>query len=179
MEKMVIYKVLDRLQNYRIYEDGRIETIRTNHIKSTCINSSGYLTIGVYREGRDSYEMIHRLLAEAFIPNPEGKSCVNHKDGNKQNNSLSNLEWMTHQENNQHAQDTGLNKARTSEIQKASVRLMNVTLKSRKVKFYHEIHGSFIESASELARIFPELNRRYLSNLVQGKTVDYLGWKVI
>jgi len=61
---------------------------------------------------------IHRLLALHFIPNPENKCCVNHKDGNKTNNSLNNLEWVTIKENNQHAQANGLVKVPTTEVLK-------------------------------------------------------------
>ena len=51
---------------------------------------------------------LHRIIAVAFIPNPENKPCINHIDGNKKNNSLNNLEWVTYSENNQHAFDIGL-----------------------------------------------------------------------
>lgn len=51
---------------------------------------------------------IHRLMCETFLPNPENKTHVNHKDGNKLNNHIENLEWATEQENSQHAVDTGL-----------------------------------------------------------------------
>jgi hypothetical protein len=52
--------------------------------------------------------MLHRLVAQNFIPNPEHKPVVNHKDGNKENNHVDNLEWVTYAENTQHAVDTGL-----------------------------------------------------------------------
>ena len=58
--------------------------------------------------GRNNCRTVHRLVASAFIPNPENKQTVNHIDGNKLNNKLSNLEWSTFRENNQHAKKLGL-----------------------------------------------------------------------
>jgi hypothetical protein len=60
---------------------------------------------------------IHRIMAEVFLPNPEGKLQVNHKDGNKLNNRLDNLEWNTPEENSQHAYDTGLSSIAHCEIE--------------------------------------------------------------
>lgn len=68
------------------------------------LNNRGYLSVGIMRKTF----MVHRLVAKAFLPKVEGKNFINHKDGNKLNNHVDNLEWCTIKENNQHARDTGL-----------------------------------------------------------------------
>lgn len=72
------------------------------------INVHGYLYCDLYKENREKRFAIHRLVAEAFLSNEEEKPEVNHKDGNKLNNCVENLEWVTAKENVQHAIDTGL-----------------------------------------------------------------------
>ena len=68
-----------------------------------------YYQVALRKDGKKKYMSVHRLVAEAFIPNPDGKSQVNHIDGNKQNNVVSNLEWVTPSENILHSFETGLN----------------------------------------------------------------------
>lgn len=71
----------------------------------------GYYRVSLWNEGICFSKQIHRLVAENFIENPENKPQVNHKDGNKLNNNVENLDWVTHQENSQHSYDNGLSKS--------------------------------------------------------------------
>ena len=68
----------------------------------------GYLQVWLYRDGEKQGALVHRLVAKAFIPNPENKPDVNHKDGVKANCRKGNLKWETKKENNDHAMKTGL-----------------------------------------------------------------------
>lgn len=92
--------------------------IYPGRILSLTINRKGYLRCAIGTNQNFKTKEVHRLVAQAFIPNLQSKPNVNHKDGVKINNQAENLEWCTQQENNQHAQDTGLNKARFSLKQK-------------------------------------------------------------
>lgn len=67
-----------------------------------------YKQVSLWKENKGTSYYVHRLVAEAFIPNPESKPEVNHIDGNRQNNHISNLEWVTSGENSLHASKTGL-----------------------------------------------------------------------
>ena len=82
-----------------------------NHIRPYD-NKGGYSCVHLYKQGKMYSFLVHRLLAQAFIPNPEGHNTINHIDGNPKNNSLDNLEWCDHSHNMQHAWRTGLVKNR-------------------------------------------------------------------
>lgn len=75
------------------------------------VTRNGYIRIHVSHHGVQYKFLVHRLVAEAFIPNPDNLPQVNHKDGNKQNNSVENLEWCSASDNQKHAYRMGLKSA--------------------------------------------------------------------
>lgn len=84
--------------------------LRRGRIMKAHIEGSGYWQTLITVPGLKKHEKIHRLVSFAWLDNPDGKRCVNHKDGDKSNNVLQNLEWVTHSENLIHAHKTGLKK---------------------------------------------------------------------
>lgn len=93
---------------YSIATDGTITNLRTNISIAGSLSRAGYVYIRFSVDGQKYRAYLHRLLATHFIPNPENYPIVNHKDGNKQNNTLSNLEWVTYSQNVKHAHDNDL-----------------------------------------------------------------------
>ncbi len=93
--------------NYRISENGNVYTLN-NKIKVYSLNNKGYKRITLSNQGIKKSFSIHRLVALHFIPNPLNLPQVNHLDGNKLNNHVSNLEWCTNKQNIRHAIDNNL-----------------------------------------------------------------------
>lgn len=90
-----------------VYSNGD-QHIHKGKTLTKTINNHGYFYISLCINSKPKKKFIHRLVAEAFIPNPENKGNVNHKDGNPLNNNVNNLEWATYKENSRHAFRTGL-----------------------------------------------------------------------
>lgn len=97
-------------ERYSVTSHGRVwSEARGGRFLSGGINGEGYRVVLLYDgSGRRITSAVHRLVAQAFVPNPDGLETVNHKDTNKDNNRSSNLEWLTRVDNLVHAQEAGL-----------------------------------------------------------------------
>jgi len=114
------WKGIPKLESkYEVSNYGRVRSLdsrdvldrlRRGRILKVSLDSRGYpkLCVSSTKEGLRCTSRVHRLVALLFVPNPKNKPQVNHKDGDKQNNHYSNLEWMTNKENVQHSYDIGI-----------------------------------------------------------------------
>lgn len=96
------------LEKIQVFPNGGLNIRKEKALKPNKM-SNGYLNVRLYNSKQKGYG-IHRLVAQAFIPNPNNYSQVNHIDGNKQNNFVDNLEWCDASYNQKHAIQTGLKK---------------------------------------------------------------------
>lgn len=108
-----------RLDSHRIYSKNGIKFARFVRGKELIFTKGnrGYLVVYLQANGKKINTVVHRLVAEAFLPNPLNKEQVNHKNGIKTDNNLENLEWVTPAENIHHAIRTGLMKTRKTILQ--------------------------------------------------------------
>lgn len=108
VHELEIYSPIEGFPNYLVTNNGRVLSLKDNHGKDRvkelkqCNHISGYMHVVLFKNGKGYNKKVHRLVAQSFISNPNNKPCINHIDENKTNNHVSNLEWVTHKENNNH-----------------------------------------------------------------------------
>ncbi|MBO4780491.1 MAG: HNH endonuclease [Selenomonadaceae bacterium] len=98
-------------EGYEVSNFGNIKSVKhkvPHVLKMWRFARSNYLQVILFNKGERTLRLVHRIVAETFIPNPENKPEVNHINGIKTDNRVENLEWVTHEENIRHAYDTGL-----------------------------------------------------------------------
>lgn len=101
-------KSLERIVTYGDRFHTVVEKMKKQTVKIDPRKNTGYNIVSLYKNNKGTHFYVHRLVATAFIDNPDKKETVNHLDGDKQNNKLDNLEWSTYLENNTHAVETKL-----------------------------------------------------------------------
>lgn len=162
---------------YRIYKDGKIESveravknsntstfIKKSLYRKQVVSSHGYKVVTLAKNGKVKQFLVHRLVAEAFIPNPDNKPEVNHIDGDKLNNKVENLEWVNHSENMLHAHTTGLIKA-TTKWKEGAIHPSSVEV------FRYSKEGKFIDSfgSALIASRATGLDNSSISKAANGK----------
>lgn len=151
--------------NYTISDVGVVTNTKTGRIRKPIVSSTGYCKVDLYCNGVGKIHSVHRLVADAFLLNPDNKPCVNHKDSNRTNNSVDNLEWATHQENIEHGWRVGLKTNKP-----IYVPVLQYSLDGILVKEY--------ESITQAGIAMGKPGRRSgISNALQGKTKSAYGFK--
>lgn len=147
---------------YEVSDQGRVKSLK--HGKEKILkpqkNTDGYLHVGLYKDGHTKHTLVHRLVAEAFIPNPNNLTTVNHKDEVKTNNTVGNLEWMSIKDNNNY----GTRNRRITESQ------INDKNKSKVVQMFDKSTGELLgtfPSTSEAKRV-TGINNSHISECCNG-----------
>lgn len=148
---------------YLISPVGKVYSIRRNKVLSSFV-SAGYEQIELNVGGHVYKKLIHRLVAESYIPNPNNLPCVNHLDGNKLNNDISNLEWCTYSENMVHASEHGL-------LHTIGEKQYSSKLTEKDVKYIRNVYkkGDPEYGSSALGRKF-NVDHKAIYSIIAGKT---------
>ena len=163
--KMELWKQINEFESHFISNFGRIKAIQviTNfgsqfkvypeRFLNPWLSKTGYNYVDISINGKVNRFLVHRLVAQHFIENPENKSQVNHKDGNKSNNIFENLEWCNAKQNLKHARDLGLNKSTGTDNALAKFNKSEILSIRSSLKPLKELSEMYGASISVLSRI--------------------------
>ena len=171
METIEEWKSLPEYIGIEVSNLGRVrKNTRKHHndvINEFCKDRDGYCRCTVQKlDGKKLSQPVHRLVAKAFIPNPENKSCVNHKDNDRTNNRVDNLEWVTPKENVYHSFIFG-NRKILKEVQRTTMLTdfqVSQIAKLRTIYSVNQISQLFNIKYSTLKNIIRRVNKRRLDN---------------
>ena len=154
---------------YQVSNFGRVKSLtrlsKQNHLLPERFlktnENDRYLRVDLWKDGKHKFYEVHRLVAAAFIANPENKPVVNHIDGDKHNNNVNNLEWCTVSENNKHAYKMGL----ASPVNKTPIKATNI--QTGEVKYF--------ESQTEAANVL-NTSKGHINDCLKGKQKTCKGY---
>ena len=163
---------------YEVSNTGKIRSLdykRSGKIRELkpAADPKGYMKTMLLINGKNKTVKVHRLVAKAFIPNPDNLPQVNHKDGDKRNNCVENLEWITNYDNAHHAMENGLFKNSLEATRKSNEK------RKKPVIAIDEQGNQFIfESQNEASRQL-NINRRRIQNALKGVKTKVGGYKFV
>lgn len=166
---MSIWKSIDENPNYIVSNNGRVRRVGCDRDHSTRIHD-GYELVDLYSNGRRSTRRVHRLVANAFLPNPDNMPEVDHLDGNKTNNSADNLEWVSTKENCRRAWENGLAKPSYGMLGKR-----NPNSGRNGIPFRIIETGEVFETAMECAEKIGG-NHRHINDCLRGRQRSHRGF---
>ena len=171
METVEIWKSLPEYVGVEVSNLGRVrKNTRKHHndvISEFCKDRDGYCRCTVQKlNGKNTSQPVHRLVAKAFIDNPENKTCVNHKDNDRTNNAAENLEWVTPKENVMHSFLYG-DRKKLKEVQRTTMLTdfqVSQISKLREIYTVNQIAKLFNIKYNTLKNVIRKVNTRRLDN---------------
>lgn len=148
-----IWKPIRNTDEYLISNYGNI---KRNGISLKLNAWSLYKTARIKMNGKYRTLYVHRLVAIHFMPNPKNKEIVNHKDGNKLNNRVDNLEWCTRQENERHAWKNGY-KEKIRETSKVNIEIARKFINNKIPVIQYDTNGNFIKEWDSASTVMKEI----------------------
>lgn len=164
-------KLITNFENYSITLDGRVINNATKKCKKPTDNhtGNGYLYVDLYKDGKRHRKYVHRIVAEAYIPNPLNLPFVNHIDGNPKNNNYKNLEWCTPKQNVEHASKVlGAMKQYETANHNRKKKVMQIDVVTQKVI---AVFDSIREAERQTG-----INSAYISQICKGKFKQCFGY---
>ena len=151
------------MMNYEITKDGKVFNKKRNKELKPQLQQNGYIGINLVENGKRSKFLLHRLIAEKYISNPENKPCINHINGIKSDNRIENLEWVTYKENCDHRNNILGNHVRgeksgTSKLKNSDA--IEIREKYKTGKTLKELAGEYNVSMTTISYI--NKNKTYL-----------------
>ena len=184
------WKPIKEFVDYEVSNKGKIRRIIDKKYKKQTPNKKGYKRVFFFIGGKTYTRYVHRLVAQTFLLNIENKKTVNHKDGDKSNNCIDNLEWATYKEQNEHAIRLGLIKTgkespmfgrKASDKTKEKMKISQNKIKhirSKKINQY-DLEGNFIKKWSSINDAIRFYNNKAIEFCCVGKRKTASGyvWK--
>ena len=155
-----MWKTIQTEPNYEVNSKGYVRNKKTNHVKSIRLDRYGYKRVTLYPSGKTYF--IHRLVAEAFISNPNKLKTVNHINGNKIDNNVSNLEWLSFSDNTKHAHKTRLIKSDIKGTKNPMSKFTEEDIKE--IKLLSSLGNSTTEIAKKLSFPYERVRRLLKGN---------------